>query len=160
MMHVKFWKIVGAYLTGWLIAQPTYTLLRKWVLKRQMENPPEELQRYWRWQAIHVAEAIERRERGSKVCPRCLMPYYPGDGHGQGMCIERVRVDRPLKVLYIAEGVPMSGRDVADADIVYRQLGDVAVLEKDRYGNHDLPTIEFRAHHPREGMRTRGTASL
>lgn len=61
---MSFWKMLGAYLTGWLIVQPTYTALRRWWIKRDIANPSEITKAHYRMQAYAVVDALSSYRQG------------------------------------------------------------------------------------------------
>lgn len=59
---MTFWKTVGAYLTGWLIARATFErALRAW-RRIHLRDPTEEDKAYFGLVAVAVADEIEGRE--------------------------------------------------------------------------------------------------
>lgn len=142
-MHVTFWKTVGAYLTGWLIVQPTYNRLLKAWRKRELENPSDESRAYWDRQAEAIVRRMARRDE-PRVCPRCHNPFSLGGGHGPGVCIERRVVDRPMVVLYVPLESRVPASATQDADIVWRETPAGVECVKDRYGDPVCrPTVEL-----------------
>lgn len=59
---MTFRKTVLAYLTGWLIVQPTWNRLLAAYRRREINNPSAETRVYWEWQARAIVDELRRRE--------------------------------------------------------------------------------------------------
>jgi hypothetical protein len=59
---MTFRKTVGAYLTGWLIAQPLYNRLIAYKRRQEAQNPSNETRAFWRQEAEAIVDEMERRQ--------------------------------------------------------------------------------------------------
>lgn len=59
---MTFWRTVAAYLTGWLIVNPSYTRVLKLWRRRELANPSPETRDYFNAIAKAVVDEQEARQ--------------------------------------------------------------------------------------------------